>query len=206
MRVVVLALALAGGLIGQDRAAELVRELGSFPGVMAQTPSTGQWPPEELRRQEVYRELRAMGARALPALAAGLADDDVRVRRGAALYLAVAGSSWGGLAPAPLEIAETLPALRRATADADGRVRATAAQTIGDIGANAVAAVPDLVRMLESSDEGDRISGCIGLRGIGPGAAAALPALRNASEDSSDYVRRFAAHAVAVQEGRDGRD
>jgi hypothetical protein len=49
---------------------------------------------------------------------------------------------------------------------------------------------------LSNPDEGSRNSACIGLRGIGPAAKMALPALRNSLSDPSKDVRRFAELAI----------
>lgn len=194
---------LAGALFGQDRAKEIVRELGELPPVLAgAAPSTGIPDPVEVRRKRVYAELRAMGAAALPALTEGLGDEDVRVRRGAALYLLVAASTWGGLDGTPLNIRAALPALIEALGDADGRLRATAAQAVGAVGAEAAAAVPALLEMLAMPDEGSRNTACMALGSIGSPAAAALPALRRALGDSSADVRRFARAAIGKIEGR----
>lgn len=142
-----------------------------------------------------------MHARALPVLAAGLADTRVEVRRGVALYLNVVGSSWGRLGKGPLDIRETLPALIRAVGDDDVRVRSLAAQAIGAIGADASEAVPALVALLGEPDEALRNSACIALAGVGSGATAALPALRQALRAPEDNVRRFAERAIERIEG-----
>jgi HEAT repeat protein len=71
-----------------------------------------------------------------------------------------------------------------------------ASQALGFVGADAVIAVPDLIRLLEDPSEGLRNSACIGLAGIGPPARDALPALRRALSDRSNNVRRFAQRAI----------
>jgi hypothetical protein len=73
-----------------------------------------------------------------------------------------------------------------------------AAQAIGNIAPYGAAAVPALVTMLQSTGEGLRNSACIELRGIGPAAKDALPALERAlSDDPSKDVRPFAQLAIA---------
>jgi HEAT repeat protein len=56
--------------------------------------------------------------------------------------------------------------------------------------------VPELITLLSNPDEGSRNSACIALRGIGPAAKAALPALRNSLSDPSKDVRQFAELAI----------
>ncbi len=191
-----------GRLSGQQTADELVQRLGEFraelPGA---APSTGVWPEEEQQRQDVYQHLTVMHGRALPALAAGLADARVEVRRGVALYLNVVGSTWGRPGKTPLDIRQTLPALIGAVGDDDVRVRSLAAQAIGAIGPDASEAVPALVALLGEPDEGLRNSACIALAGVGSGAKAALPALRQALRAPEDNVRRFAERAIDRIEG-----
>ena len=191
------------GLSAQSRAVELVRELGELPPVLAGlASSTGVPDPVEVRRKRVHGELRSLDAEALPALSKGLVNEDVRVRRGAALYLTVAAGTWGGLSPTPQDIRAALPALIEALDDVDSRVRGSAAQAVAAIGPDAAPAVPALMKMLEMPDEGSRNTACMGLGGIGPPAAAALPALRKALQDPKANVRRFAHNAIGRIEGR----
>ena len=53
-----------------------------------------------------------------------------------------------------MDLTAVLPELIGALKDADSTVRAWAAQDIGNIGAGAVTAVPQLLALLESGDEG----------------------------------------------------
>lgn len=71
----------------------------------------------------------------------------------------------------------------------------------GFIGPDAAEAVPALIGLLHNSDEGTRNSVCLGLRGIGVAAKAALPALREALSDQSAHVRGFAMLAIEKIEG-----
>ena len=57
-------------------------------------------------------------------------------------------------------------------------------------------AVPLLIDLLTNDDEGSRNSACIALRGIGPPASAAIPALVKALNDPSANVRGFAKQAL----------
>lgn len=180
-----------------NTADDVVRQLGALPASLpASARSDGSIDPIEQRRHELYARLRALGAGALPALARGLANADVQIRRNVALFLNVAAGSWSSLAGPRLDIHPCLPELIRALHDVDPRVRALAAQAIGEIGPMAALAVPGLVALLGNPDEGSRNSACIGLTGIGPAARQALPALQQALSDQSPDVRRFARRAI----------
>ena len=85
--------------------------------------------------------------------------------------------------------------------DSDSRTGALAAQAIGNIGGPGVAAVPALVKLLSSEDEGLRNTACIALGGIGPSARSALPQLERALTDPSNNVRGFARLAMAKING-----
>ncbi len=177
----------------QSQIDQLIRELGTFPASL----NGGFRPdPVEERRRHVYDRLREFDQEAIPALCRGLADPDVKVRRGVALFLAAAGSTWYNQGHTRLEIRPCLQALIVAIQDRDGRVRELAAQAIGNIGSGAAAAVPALIKLLEDPNEGSRNCACIGLRGIGPAAKDALPFLRKALSDPRPDVRGFAAQAI----------
>jgi HEAT repeat protein len=176
---------------------DVVRQLGALPASLpASARSDGSIDPIEQRRHELYARLRTLGAGALPALARGLANADVQIRRNAALFLNVAAGSWSSLTGPRLDIHPCLPELIAALHDVDPRVRALAAQAIGEIGPTAASAVPGLVALLGNPAEGSRNSACIGLTGIGPAARQALPALQQALSDQSPDVRRFARRAI----------
>jgi HEAT repeat protein len=186
----------------QAGADELVQQLRELPTPLPGTiPGNGQIPQIEQRRHELYREIRQLGADALPALQRGLRDNDVRIRRNVAIiFNALAGGWIDDLRP-KLDIRNSLPAVLTALDDSDSNVRAWSAQAIGGIGPDAVDAVPALIRLLKNNDEGSRNSACIALRGIGPAAKEALPALDDALSDSSGDVRRFARRAIESIQG-----
>lgn len=186
-----------------DPAELLVSELRQFPAALAAAaPSDGRLDPTEERRHVVYEQLWALGPAALPALIRGPAHPDVEVRRNVALFLVAAAGRWYEPSRPRLDIRAGLDALIAALMDADARVRGLAAQAVGEIGAQALPAVPALIQLLASPDPGSRNSACIGLTGIGPGARAELPALRKALSDPSADVRRFARRAIGVIEGQ----
>jgi hypothetical protein len=184
----------------QSRGDELIQELPELPPLPGVGPSNGKIPPIELRRSELYREIRQLGAYALPALERGLRDDDVRLRQNVAtVFNALAGGWIEELRP-KLNIRRSLSALIEALEDSDTNVRAWSAQAIGGIGPDAADAVPALIRLLKNDTDGGRNSACIALKGIGPAAKEALPTLRNALSDPSVDVRRFAKQAIdAIQ-------
>jgi hypothetical protein len=179
-------------------AARLVQELAQFPDALRLFPDGhGRLPPNEEHSKGIYRELRALGPSANAALASGLTDGDVRVRRNVALYLSWEGGNYSKLAPEPLDVRPFLDPLARALRDPDQRVKELSAQALAHVGAPAAVAVPDLVRLLSDPAEALRNSACIGLAGIGPAASDALPALRKALSDASKDVRAFAQRAIA---------
>ena len=155
-------------------------------------------PPAEIKRQRIYSQLSALGSAGVPALARGLQNADVSVRSNSALALYVLSdeSSSGDRVARKVDTRAALPALIVAL-DSDSRTGALAAQAIGNIGAPGVAAVPALVRLLGSEDEGLRNAACIALGDIGPSARSALPQLRIALADPSTDVRGFARLAIA---------
>ena len=188
----------------QARADELVQQLRELPTPLpGLAPGNGQIPPIEQRRRQLYREIRQLGADALPALQRGLRDNDVRIRRNVAIiFNALAGGYRVEELRPKLDIRNSLPTLLTALDDGDSNVRGWSAQAIGGIGPDAVDAVPALIRLLKNySDEGSRNSACIALRGIGPAAKEALPALEDALSDSNEHVRGFARRAIDSIQG-----
>jgi HEAT repeat protein len=191
---------ISGALVGsaQDSrsAPELVRQLAQFEAALdARIQSdTGLPMPAEQQRADIYAKLRALADQAVPALQRGLTDADVQIRRNVVLYLGVAGADY--VKPAPLNLKPFLAQLVAALRDSDERVKALAAQALANVGADAVIAIPDLIRLLEDPIEGLRNTACIGLAGIGPAAREALPALQRALSDPSNDVRQFAQRAI----------
>ena len=194
---------MAGPAQSQE-ADRLVAQLRDLPAPMPAGTSRGL-RDSEVRRHELYRQLRQLDSKALPALAAGLRSPDVGLRRNVVLALQALGGTWWRLtpqdAPNPMDISPLLPNLMIAMKDQDHFVRAWSTQAIGNIGSAAVSAVPALVVMLANGDEAARNSACIALRGIGPAAKDALPPLRKALRDPSADVRGFAQRAIAAIEG-----
>jgi hypothetical protein len=159
-------------------------------------------PPAEIKRQRIYSQLSALGTAGVLALAGGLQNADVSVRSNSALalyYLSDDSLSSDRAIPR-VDIRAALPALIVAL-HGDSRTVELAAQAIGNIGAPGVAAVPSLVKLLTSDEEGLRNSACIGLGGIGPSAKSALLQLKIALADPSSNVRGFARMAIAKIDG-----
>jgi HEAT repeat protein len=144
----------------------------------------------------LYEQIRHLGPEGVLALSRGLHDDDVQLRKNAALALNVLAGAWFDPSWPKLDIKTALPALIAALQDSEPNVRGWSAQAIGEIGSDAESAVPELIILLSNPDEGSRNSACIALRGIGPAAKAALPALRNSLSDPSKDVRQFAELAI----------
>lgn len=177
---------------------ELIHRMGQFAAAIDPRihSATGELMPAEQQRELLYKRLRAFGVSAVPAVQRGLIDADVQVRRNVALYLNLEGGNYANHAPEPLDLKPFLPQLAVALRDDDERVKELSAQALQHIGADAVIAVPDLLRLLAEPSKGLRNSACIGLAGIGPAARDALPALRRALADASVDVRQFARHAI----------
>lgn len=116
---------------------------------------------------------------------AGLKDPDVRLRRNVVLAFGALSGGWWSFecGPAKIDIRLALPALVDAFRDSDKDVAGWAAQAVGNMGASATSAVSPLIGLLTASDKGGRMSACMALGQIGPGARAALPALRVALSD-----------------------
>lgn len=126
------------------------------------------------------RALGAMRARAgVPALFEALADPSENVRATAAQALFHVGPT-----------AEDLKPLTEALSSHDRYVAAFAAWSLGNLGAAAEPAVPELVRALARDDTNAVVAGA--LARIGPAAAAAVPELVKAL-GSEDDGRRFRA-------------
>ena len=181
----------------KNQADGIVKQLRDLPTPIPNEPSFGPGLPSEIKRRKLYGQLRALGNEAVYALSSGLQDEDVNMRKNAALCLNELSGGWFDNSRPRLDIRLGLSTLINALKDNDGSVRAWSAQAIGNIGPEAVQAVPFLIELLKSVDEGSRNSACIGLKGIGPAAKHALPALQNALNDPSSDVRKFSRWAIA---------
>jgi HEAT repeat protein/lysophospholipase L1-like esterase len=141
---------------------------------------------DPLVRANAARALGRVGDAALvavPALIAHLADADERVRWRAAEALDSIGPRADSVAP-----------LARLVHDASCPGRGLAAEELGRVGAEAVAAVPDLIGAASDPRPDVRWRAVWALGQIGPRASMAVPALRTALED--DALRWRAAEAL----------
>jgi len=182
----------------QSDADTLVHQLSDLPAPLpVSVRSDGSIPPEARRRRVLYEEILRLKSKGVLALSRALRDDDVHLRKNAALALGALAGGWYELSWPKLDISLALPALLEALQDNDSNLRGWSAQAIGNIGPNAVKAVPNLITLLSNPDVGSRSSACIGLRGIGPAAKEALPALRKSLADPDKDVRQFAVLAIA---------
>lgn len=183
--------------LSQSDSDTLVHELRGLPTPLpASIHENGVVATEERRRHQLYGQIRQLGPTGVLALSRGLHDDDVQLRKNAALALNVLAGAWFDPSWSKLDIKVALPALITALQDTEPAVRGWSAQAIGEIGPEAESAVTQLITLLSDPDEGSRNSACIALRGIGPAAKTALPALRNSLSDPSKDVRRFAELAI----------
>ena len=180
----------------KSQADGIVAQLRDLPTPIPNEPSNGQGLPSEIKRRKLYGQLRELGDEAVYALSRGLQDEDVNMRKNAALCLEALSGGWFDNSRPRLDIRLGLSTLVNALKDKDGAVRSWSAQAIGNIGPEAAQAVPFLVELLGSVDEGSRNGACIGLKGIGPAAKQALPALQNALSDPSTDVRKFSKWAI----------
>src|SRR5262245_8561681 len=96
--------------------------------------------------------------------------------------------------------AKLFPELRDALGDASGEIRSTAATAIGNLGAAAVPAVPQLVKQLKSDDTKEaRETAARALGRIGkaaPEEKSAVPPLTAAAKEDADPVTRVVAHGA----------
>ena len=160
-------------------AAELWHFPAAPPGVAR---SDGTPDPTEECWRAIDDRLWTLRPVALPALNRGLADPDVQIRRkyASAFFPNVAGDTWSEPSRPRLDIRPCLKALMMALSDTDVSFRPLAAQAVGAIGPEASSAVPALVALLASLDEGSRNSALIGLTKIGPAARDALRQMQRA--------------------------
>lgn len=136
-----------------------------MPSAMpAVAPSDGIERPTEVLRRAIYNRLLALSPDSVRALAEGFQDPDVEYCRNVALALDVLSGGWWSFGghTRKVSVGTVLPQLIGVLADTDPTVRAWAAQDIGNIGAGAATAVPDLLTLLARDDEASRNGACIG--------------------------------------------
>jgi HEAT repeat protein len=120
---------------------------------------------------------------------ADLKSQDPKIRRAAA----------GSLIHSDIS-SKILPEMRGALADADGEVRSTAATAIGNLGADAVPAIPQLAAQLqkdpvkEARETAARALGRIGKAALGE--KSGIAPLETAAKNDADPVTRVVAHGA----------
>ena len=93
-------------------------------------------------------------------------------------------------------VREALPVLLKLLRDPKSHIRHHAACALGHLGADAKAAVPDLMRMTGEGELAPRTSAIEALGKIGPAAAAAIPVLRKTAESSDSIVASLSRTAL----------
>jgi hypothetical protein len=196
----------------------LRRRLNSVQRPAAEAPKVGakEKLPELGEDDALLDGLRV----ARPALAAGIADPDVRAQLAALDALETLGGEAAPAAPAliralgdrdrfvrwaaarvltragAVEPDAAVPALVRLVNDSDLDLRRAATSALSAYGPVARAAVPALVRALGATDAEMRVAVIKALEGIGTDAAPAIPGLANALSDPDARVRQIAAEAL----------
>ena len=141
---------------GQSQADTLVQQLRDLPTPLPPpTDSKGVVKAEERRRRQLYDQIRHLGPEGVLALARGLHDHDVQLRKNAALAFDVLAGTWFDPSWSKLDIKAALPALIVALHDSDANVRGWSAQVLGEMGPDAKSAMPELITLLSSPDEAE---------------------------------------------------
>jgi HEAT repeat protein len=170
------------------RLVDLVDRMGpSMAGALA---AALEDPHPEVRLvavERLSRKGRSVAALITP-LAARLRDDYVCVRIGAIRALAMVSGPT------------SVSALRIALRDPCGLVRHAVAMSLGSLGPEAAAAVPELIWLVQSDHSYVRYEAVLALTAIGPAARAALPALRAARSDAREPLRFAIDKAIAMLE------
>lgn len=131
----------------------------------------------------------------VPALALAIADPEPRM----SFWSVATFSRLGALRK---DLGSAVPILQEHLRGSTAKTLQNAAEVLGSIGAGAQAAVPDLARCLRADEVQTRIEAAQALGRIGPAASSALSDLRALETDASPTVRRVAAAAAALIEGR----
>jgi HEAT repeat protein len=163
--------------------------IDSFRESVARAPST----PDEDRRlarllDAAARALARRGRPAVPYLIQALGDEDENVR----LLAAVACEELGPAA------APAIPALVELLEDRSGSVVPfNAAHALGKIGPEAI--TPKVLELLGDRDETVRHAVATAVKGVGPGAQAAVPALIESLKTSEDaYAQQALVEALGT--------
>ncbi|HYT88393.1 MAG TPA: HEAT repeat domain-containing protein [Gemmataceae bacterium] len=147
-------------------------------------------PNVQVRRStlDFLESLEENAAPAIPGIVAALSDPDRFVRWAAARTLGKIG---------PIRIELTVPALARLLRDPDLDVSLVAENTLKSFGADAKAAVPDLIAATRVGDAEARVAALQTLASVGVAdAASSIPAVIDALGNTDARVRRTAAETL----------
>lgn len=130
--------------------------------------------------------LRGIGKPAVPALVEGLQHGGLRL---------VCIETLGSIGAAP---AKAVAVMMESLSAREDRLRRQSAFALGQLGEAAKPAVPALIKVLTTADNGAGLRGLAAqaLGEIGPGGAAAVTSLRAALKDADPFVRHRAAYAL----------
>jgi hypothetical protein len=161
--------------------------------------------------------LVAVGAPAIPALIEALDNSQFYIAEGAARVLSAMGSAARPAVPALVKILQQKNlslGMPREAAIALGKIgeidllirivegqepgisNYVGAQGLGGAGPAAAAAVPALIKMLNSTDPPTQMYAADALGAIGPAASSAVPRLGELSRSEQNFVRRSAGDAL----------
>jgi HEAT repeat protein len=133
--------------------------------------------------------------RVIGALARGLSDQDVPVRRSSAWAMDHLGV-FIGWDMTGCDVRPAVDAAARALKDEDEEVRSFAAWSLSRMGEKALPAVPALLEAAGDSSSGVRHGAAYALGRIGPKAVEAVPTLEKMLSDDDETVPTFAAEAL----------
>ena len=160
------------------------------------------------------------GKPAVPALVSALKDENVNVRLTVAKSLGAIGPDAKAAVPAlaklldddvggvTINAAEALGQIGSAAVPvlaeklSDPNLRALAASVLSEIGPDAKAAVPELVKLLGTDDDATRIEVLLAIAEIGPDAEAAIEPLLKTLRSPAAKGRAGAAYALAKIEAK----
>ncbi len=145
----------------------------------------GQHSEVEMVARNAAHALAAIGRDAVPALLECLEQAGPRVRKYAVFALGESGS----------DALDVVAALSRAVRDPDAYVRINAVEALG-LKRPTKEAVQALIGALEDRDDEVRFNAALAVARVGPGAADAVAALRDALTDGNRYVAGYAVEAL----------
>lgn len=164
-----------------------------FLGRSAQQYAAALASEEPVNRSAAAWALAQLGAAAKSELLAAAKHDDPVVR-----YWAIRGIARA-LATAPTD--DLSSALRASLNDSGAAPRLAAAEEVGRLG-DLAAALPLLEAGLKNPVEGVQIQAVSALLAFGPDATPLLPAIREANQNGSEYVKRISTRILQNLDGK----